>query len=340
MKHLVVLTALPYYKDVLERISAVYPVSSVLRVDAANIFSIVNKLRTKPFYSDFYWVIMDCSFTIKEAKMLKEFVDSEWIRFVYLCPQKGIYNKVRDWLVEQGSEFELFNCYKVGYFAKVKFVRETFIKVTQDNETKLNKDLVHFIAKRINGYENQLEFLMTVAITQKGGVTRKSMSKLMPVRRYIYASNFMFSLMSLEPGDEEAIQLLRSLLSRYQNYYSPIVKNVNEFFTQYEKLYAEFISGRFNEKTCVHWVDDVGADFDISNEFMARKWLDIFNSYSFELLYSIKTQFNLCKRHSYYEAFAYIISLTSQLLAAAANAENDEGGTTTNGPRFNRGNAG
>lgn len=321
MKPIIVLTTLPFYLEVVDRIYATTTPSGVVTVDNSTVTQVLPKLTTKPFYSDFYWVLVECSQRIKEVKELQDVASLEWVKPVYLCPNKGIYNEVKDWLISKGIPYELFNCYNVGYFAKLRFVRKTFMSINDDIDAKLDSPTANYIAKRLNGYENTLEFLMSTALGRNGKITKSAMGKLMPIKKFITLGNFMTTLMTLQYGDEENIMLIRDMVERYRYYSSPLIRSIADFFKQWENLYAEFRSGEFNENTYVLWMAEKGKKLEVTSEYVAKRWLKIFNSYSYEFMLMLKLTFMRYRKMGYPECYAYIVNFVT---AVISQLETDE----------------
>lgn len=254
MEHIVVLTTLPYTQTVIDRIYSTTPTSSILTASDSNWNHVVERVKTRPFYSKYFWVLINCSNKLRAARELKEVLDVEWVRFAYLCPEKGTYNRVQEFLDKQKAHYALFNCYNVNYFMKVRFVRDTYSKVAP-GQPGLPLDVVNYIAKRLSGNETRLEFYMTTVLNQRGNITKQAIGKLMPDRGYVTLSNFMLALFDPETSEDNIVRL-KEMIAKYRGYPRPLIKQALNFFDTWQLIYDEYQQGHLNEITFMTWLND------------------------------------------------------------------------------------
>lgn len=313
MNSLIVLTALPYYKQVIERIEEVIPKSSIIWVNNNTKDETLFRLDTKPFYSDVYYVMVDLGYRMYEFQKVQKYLDHPWVRMVFLCPSKGIYNSMRDKLIECGKGYDLFNCYGVSFFAKIAFVKKC-MRSALGPDFKIDNKLVSYIAKRISGYENSLEHILVTAANGKDKITRTAIRRLMPDKKYLTVNNFMLTLLTTDPVDTETVKLVKNLITRYRYYVTPLNRSVRDFFNTWEELYIEHLQGKFNELTYIHWLANNGQKYGISSEYVAKMWLNLLSKYSYEFMYSMKLNFNSAYKKNPLCGYVYLILVAKEML--------------------------
>lgn len=314
MEHIIIFTALPYYEEVIDRIYDTSPESGVVNVDLDTIESQLTKLSTRPFYSNFYWVIVECDTRLWILKHIKPLMENPWVRFCFLCTDKKSYTRLRDFMIEKQYPFQRFNSYKVTFFAKQKFVRRAFARACPE-EPPLSPKLVSFIAKRLRGYENDLELIMQGLLSSGKKVTMVNMGKALPEKNFVSTSNFMLTLFAGE-YQEHTYENVTELVARYKNYSSPLLKAAEKFFSQWEKLYQEFAEGNLNERNYTVWLADNGKDYEISSVFHARQWIHVFRVFSYELMLSFCMKFREDRKRGFFAGYSnliYIVSIVGEM---------------------------
>lgn len=320
MKSIVALSTLPYYELLVDRIFNTMPASSVIEVSGMNDDDIVRRVSIRPLYSEAYWIIVECSPKSKTMHKLAESLKLDWVRAIFLCPYKSIYEEVQDFLLQEGIEFDLFNCYKTSRQFKIKYVQEVYSRIN-DGE-RLDSDMARYISARIQGYERQLESIFLLA-RRGSGLSKRAIDRLMPQKVKISLDNLWLTLFYGELKVAESVRI-QSMISRYRYYSRPLLDSFNKFLEQWEEVYGYFITGVFNENTMMMFIMDEGKKVGITSEFVAKRWLSILSTYSYEMMLVFRMRFEQARSISSYSGYATLVSMASVVGRFAPYTE-DEG---------------
>lgn len=308
MTHLVVLAALPYYELVTDRIRRVSPSSSLIETDDMHIMEVISKVHSKPFYSDYYWIIVHCTRTIKALKVLAPLLHYEHIRLCLLCPNRDIYMSVIELMDKNRFGYNLLNTYRTHYMTKVKFIMQIYNKVKGEKDPELSFELAKYIASRVQGYERQLEYIFTLVLYDGKPLTKTTFSRLLPEHSYIGYSNYM--LMALNHDNDGGV---RNFVAARHSYIDGLLSGFREFFRVWELLFEQFAEGILNEDTESIWLAENGPAFKITTEYQVNKWLYILNNYSYELMEYIWMIFEAETAKSKLNGYIVIIKLISSI---------------------------
>lgn len=272
-------------------------------ITSSNFRSYNGVFESSPFFSVNYVVTAVISEKNEEyLNTLVKWSQRPWVQIAFHVGFMENFRMLVEKLKIKKVDFVSVNCYQIPKTHKYLYVQQEVLRRTK-GKTRLDMDTCKMIVNRAKGTEAQLDNYLTVLIAL-GFNKRTVYATIKPVETLRLPDLPMTILLREKPS------LCAKTVYRYRYSGRLILGAFEDFFSTWEKVYKEYRAGKFTTSNYVKWVSENGKAYKIHSEYMALRWLQLFQMYSFGYMYQLRSELEELKGYDWFGVFVKVYGLT------------------------------
>lgn len=293
MKHFIFLTTLPYYKIYKNALVKDVTPDSQFFVTSSNFETYQTTFNTSPFFSKYYVITATISeYNDNYYNTLIKWSQKPWVIIAFQVGFMESFRVLIEKLKVRKVDFVAINCYKIPDAHKIMYIRMEVLRLTE-GKVKLSDQLATMIISRAKGSEAKLDNYLTGLASL--GFTKKSIYGFI---KPVETMRIQDVPMNLLLGEKKSLCI--KTIYRYRHSGKLLRDTWNEFYTLWEDLYAEYRSGRFTRSNYISWLSVSGKKHKVHSEFMALRWLSLFQVCSYGYMLDLNKKFTSYPHYDWY----------------------------------------
>ncbi len=280
MKHVVIRTGVGCYRYLVDALRKKARTASI-SLTKSNFEQYRDKLAYKPMFTPYYLVeaIYDSDSKYSDY-IIKSLASSAWIQLVVYVDKREAFESLQVSL--RNLDVLFFDSYSVSDEYMIKYIQK-YVWETSGHTKKLPFETAKYIRRRVKFQDYILDSKLELLCHTD--FSRQDIRKIIPAYRGVKVSTFPLHFFKGDHKSEVA-----GFLVRYQKNIDYLYKPTLEFVQTWLTLYEKYLDGEISPVNYTQWMLTNGESFGIKYKYQIDNWMNLFGTYSYDLVLLIFSQ--------------------------------------------------
>lgn len=258
--------------------------SSIKHITANTYSNYLTAFNNRPMLSRFYIIYAELGKMIKTdhryIDYLKALAVMPWVKLIILVDSRETFDELK--YIKPFSSFIFLNCYGLSDAVLEAYICKELIAHGAEKRIVTEE-----VAKRIRRRARYKEYVLDSVLPQLActRLTIRDINRVITPYTGVSLSNFGRCFF-----DPKKAKPISDLMMKYRRYPDNIFAAVQEYVSDWMKIYDCFHNGTLSENNAINWVETTGKSYGVTYEYQAMQWLDSFSRFSYDFMLLVLLQ--------------------------------------------------